>query len=164
MLTPPTIDDLAAFTGRPAATFGPFATAALEQSALMFSIVTQLSDYPEDPDQAKLASFAIMELADRLVLEQPYQSISASPFQTETIGSYSYSRVTQTSLKVQAGARTGLYWWDLAVDQLTQPGQSLVANGGVHVYDNGIVVDPNGGWMIENPHAGADRPPYIRIS
>lgn len=164
MLTPPTPDDLAEFTGRPVATYGPFAVQALDQAALMFTIVTQLPDYPDDPDLAKLAKYAIMELADRLVLEQPYQAILSSPFQTETIGSYSYSRTTATSVKVTGGQRTGLYWWDLAVDQLTQPGQSLVGNGGIKVNNKDIVRDRDGGWRVHDPAEDADRPPYIRIS
>ena len=62
MLTPPLETDLATFTGRPAGSFGAFAAEALEQAALLFSIVTKRTGYPEDPDLAKLARYAIMEM------------------------------------------------------------------------------------------------------
>src|SRR3954470_21512168 len=116
MLSAPTRIELAVFTGRSVNTYPPFADEALAQAALLFSIVTKLTAYPADPDLLKLAKYAIMEMADRLILEQPYASIKSGPFQTETIGSYSYSKVTQTSRTAQQGLKTGLFWWDVAID------------------------------------------------
>lgn len=166
MLPAPTQSDLETFTGRPAATFGTFADQALAQATLMLTLVTGLTALPDDPDLAQLAKNAIMELADRLLLEQPFQSIKAGPFQTETIGSYSYSRVTPTATKVQQGIKTGLLWWDLAVDKLSVPGSSLLGHGSIDEIPEGLVRSPQTGmWIIQNAGDEDDGDmPYIRIS
>lgn len=166
MLPAPTINELTVFTGRPAGSFGGFADQALAQAALMFTIVTKLSVLPDDPDLLQLAKNAMMELADRLLLEQPFQAIKAGPFQTETIGSYSYSRVTPTSSKVQQGIKTGLFWWDLAVDELSAAGTSVLSHGSVGIVPNGLVRDRDTGvWSVEDPaDDGNGGQPYVRIS
>lgn len=166
MLAVPTVADLSAFTGRPTATYGTFAAAALEQATLMFTVLTKLTAYPDDPDLAKLARYAILELADRLFLEQPFAEFVASPFQSETIMSYTYSRATTTAVKVQNGVKTGLFWWDLAIDELSQPGSSVLAHGSVRVLPDGLVVDGSGMWTVQNAAEAGDsgHPPYIRIS
>lgn len=167
MLPVPTQTDLETFTGRSAATFGGFADQALAQATLMLTIVTKLTALPDDPDLAQLANNAILELADRILLEQPFQSIKAGPFQTETIGSYSYSRTTATTTKVQQGIKTGLLWWDLAVDQLTVPGTSYLGHGGIDDLPDGLVYNRESGfWNIQNAAHGDENGgmPYVRIS
>lgn len=167
MLPVPDVADLAAFSGRPAATYNAFAAMALEQATLMFSLTTKLMVYPDDPDLAKLAKFAILELADRLFLEQPYAEYTAKPFQTETIMSYSYSRSTATATKVQNGVKTGLFWWDLAIDELSMPGAIVIAHGSVGPIPDGIVTNSwTGEYEIMNPaeDQGNGGMPYIRIS
>lgn len=168
MLTAPLVADLSAFSGRPAATYGVFASQALDQAALMFSIVTKLSDYPDDPDLAKLAKYAILELADRLFLEQPYAEYVAKPFQSETIMSYSYSRTTATTSKIQSGVKTGLFWWDLAIDELSLPGSSVIGHGSVDVVPDGLRRDPDTmAWTLADPtdeNGDGKIPPYVRIS
>lgn len=164
MLAVPSLVDLADFTGRPAAVLGDFAPQALAQATLLFTVVTKLSDYPADPDGKLLATYAILEMADRLLLEQPYASIKAGPFQTETIGSYSYSRSTVTATKVQTGVKSGLFWWDLAVDELSVAGASLVSSFSIQAEIGGIEQAEDGGFLLRDPGAVADRPPYIRIS
>ncbi len=167
MLPVPTLDELSAFSGRPEATYGMFASMALEQATLMLSLVTRLTDYPDDPDLAKLARFAILELADRLFLEQPYAEYVAKPFQAETIMSYSYSRATPTASKVQQGIKTGLFWWDLAVDELSQPGNSVLAHGSVGPIPAGLVLDGQTGQYVIRNAAEDDENggmPYVRIS
>lgn len=165
MLPVPTLADLSTFTGRPAATFAAFADQALAQATLMFTIVTRRSELPEDPDLAQLAVNAILELADRILLEQPYVEYLAAPFQTETVMSYSYSRVTPTITKIGQGKLSGLWWWDLAVDQLSMPGSSVLAHGSIDVLPDGLHRKAAGGWEVRN---AADEegsgPPYIRIS
>lgn len=169
MLTAPSIDELADFTGRPAASMDAFASEALEQSALLFTIVTKLTDYPDDPDKAMLAKYAILEMADRLLLEQPYQAIKAGPFQTETIGSYSYSRIgfnrsTASALKAESGVKSDLFWWDLAVEELSAAGASWVSSTSIHTGIDGVCRTGDGGLAVFDPSFEADRPPYIRIS
>lgn len=167
MLPVPDTSELSTFSGRPVAMYGTFAAQALEQATLMFTIVTKLSVYPDDPDMAKLARYAILELADRLFLEQPYAEYIAKPFQTETIMSYSYSRTTPTASKVSAGVKTGLFWWDLAVDELTAAGSSLVAHGSISVFPEGMRRRfEDDSWYVIDParEDGPDQPPYARIS
>lgn len=164
MLTPPTLAELAVFSGRPVQTFSAFASEALAQATLMLKIVTKLTDYPDDPDLRQLALNAIMEMADRLLLEQPFAEIISRPFQSETLGSYTYSRSTATASKVQAGLSTGLFWWELAIDELTVAGASLLAHGSIRVDIDGLTADPDGTVRLQNPAAGLDAPPYVRIS
>lgn len=167
MLPVPTQINLETFTGRPAASFGGFADQALAQATLILSIVTKLDALPTDPDLAQLANNAIMELADRILLEQPYQAVKAGPFQSETVGSYSYSRITPTLSKVQQGIKTGLLWWDLAIDELSVPGSSVLSHGGIDEIPDGLVrSQENGMWVFVNPadDQGNGGQPYVRIS
>lgn len=146
MLPVPTVEELADFSGRPADSYGDFAASALRQATLLFAMLTRLTALPTDPDQAQLALFAILQMADRLYLEQPAAEVKASPFQSETIGSYSYSKSAQLAISTaESGKPTGLYWWDLALLLLTLPGQSKVAYGSIHTFDSDIVVDSDTG-------------------
>ncbi len=162
MLTAPTTADLAAFTGRPEAGLGAFAPAALTQATLLFSITTGLNEYPTDPDRATLASYAILELADRLVLEQPYAQTAASPFASETILSYTYTKATKTAKKVEDGLPTGLRWWDLAIDELSAKDRSVVSHGSVEAFERGPdYVDDDGRRHILGPNDFDERTQYV---
>lgn len=142
MLPVPTIEDLSDFTGRPSDSYGPFAESALRQATLLFSLLTRLTAYPTDPDQAQLATMAILQMADRIYLEQPNAQIKAGPFQSETIGSYSYSKAAQLAISASAeGSKTGLIWWDLALQNLTLPGMSNVTSHYIADVNGDIYVD-----------------------
>lgn len=162
MLPVPTTTQLADFTGRPVSTFGGFVSQALMQATLLFTVVTKLTDLPADPDMAMLAQFAIMELADRMVLEQPHAVILANPYQSETIGNYTYSK-SSTAIKARTGQTTGLFWWDLALDELRMPGASDVAFGGIGVDNDELAVADDGRLLLTGPQDDSD-PPYVRIS
>lgn len=164
MLTVPTLADLALFTGRPEAALGDFAPEALTQATLLFTVTTRLTAMPVDADMATLATYAILEMADRLLLEQPYQSVKAKPFQSESFGAYSYSRSTATAKTVLQGMRTGLLWWDTAVEQLQVLDTSLTAHGSIKVSHDGLVVDADGVVSVQEPGCVDDWPPYVRIS
>lgn len=138
MLTVPTLENLATFTGRNIATFASFANQALTQATLLFSIRAGLSDYPTEPDKHQLAINGILDLADRLYLEQPFAQLKATPFNAETIGSYSYSKGTPTAVKAAKGQTTGLLWWDMAIEELSQVSRSLVAFSSIQVLDHDI--------------------------
>jgi hypothetical protein len=139
VLPVPTLDYLAQFTGRSLASYSAYAEQALAQAALMFSTVTKLTDLPEDPDQQQLAINGILQMADRLYLEQPYATAKATPYTSESIGSYSYSKgYSATTAKAAKGELTGLFWWDLAVEELSQVQRSLVTSGSVGVFDHDI--------------------------
>ncbi len=164
MLPVPTKAELATFTGRPEMSLGEFAEQALLQATLMFSIVTKLDEYPAEPDKELLATYAIMEVADRILLEQPYAVTRSGPFQTETIGSYSYSKLTPTAKAAQTGLKTGLFWWDTAIDELSQAGTSEHSHGSVKVCEESILYTEDGPLIVNPDIAEANIPPYVRIS
>jgi hypothetical protein len=166
VLFAPGVDDLAEFTGRPIDSFGPFADTALAQATLLFQVVTSLTEFPTDEIGAQLATNAILEMAYRFILEQPYAITAASPFQSETIGSYSYSK-SGTARLALLGKGTGLLWWDLAMDRLTRPGESGVGYGSISAFRDHLVTDGTGQVYIvdptEAPDTSTDLPPYVRI-
>ncbi len=150
----PTVAALAAFSGRDAASFTPHAASLLEQAALAFQFATGLTEVPTDPDKAKLAGYAIMELADKMYLSSAYASSAASPFQSETIGSYTYSKGAQNTTldRASKGIKLGLFWWDLAIAELGLPGiAGSVAGGSIKVWEDEIGVDSEGNKGIVTP-------------
>jgi len=153
MLPVPTIDELSDFSGRPADSYGPFATSALRQATLLFSMLTRLTEWPTDTDHAELALMAIVQMADRLYLEQPNAQMKAGPFQSETIGSYSYSKAQQIAVTASNnGSKTGLYWWDLALELLAQPIGADMSSDVIRLHDNDVRIDiETGGRYIPSP-------------
>jgi hypothetical protein len=110
-----TIADLATMTGRPEASFTSYANMAIAKAMLLFKLATCLQDWPSDALGAELAQYAVLSVADLDYLAQPNAVAMASPFQSESIGSYSYSKMLK---QVQAGFPTGLGWFDTAIQQL----------------------------------------------
>lgn len=110
---------LADFTGRPLVSFpeGFVTKSAIPQALLLFKLGTCLAS-PDDltDDQKQLVDFAIMSMSDAIHLAQPYQTALASPFNSESIGSYSYSRTAQA---VSRGLPTGIGWFDDAIQRLS---------------------------------------------
>lgn len=110
---------LADHTGRPAASFpdGYITASAFPQALLLFKLGTCLAS-PDDlsPDQQQLVDLAILSMADAIHLAAPYQTALASPFSSESIGSYSYSRIAAA---VSQGLPTGVSWFDIAIQQLS---------------------------------------------
>jgi hypothetical protein len=127
-LAPPSVAELATFSGRASNTFGEFANQALAQATLLFYLATDLQDYPDDANLSMLAKNGILDMADKIYLSQPYQEASASPFQSETIGSYSYAKATAA---VKKGDATGIMWFDLAVNKLKVGSSSIGASGSI---------------------------------
>ena len=148
---PPTVTALANFSGRASASYLPYATTALAQAALLFTLVTGVSETPDDADEAALINNAILEMADDLYLKQPFVAIKAKPFTSESIGSYSYS-VGSSAFKALSGDKTGLLWWDLAVKRLGSV-DSVYSNGAIAVFDrNGnIWQDADGHSVLVGP-------------
>lgn len=111
--------DLANFTGRPAASFPTtFITmSAFPQATLLFKMATCLAS-PDalSDDQKQMVDFAILSFADAIHLDAPYQAAKASPFNSESIGSYSYGKAATA---VSKGASTGVFWFDRAVSELS---------------------------------------------
>lgn len=131
-----TVDDLANFSGRPASSYTGYATSsAVPQSILLFKIGTCLADIPEDAVSQELARMAMTAMADAIVLAQPYQAALANPFNSETIGSYSYSKVASA---VNNGLPTGIVWFDLAIQHLSvcDTLDNIPSGGGIEVFEH----------------------------
>lgn len=127
-LAPPTVADLATFSGRASNTFGEFVIQALAQATLLFYLATDLTEYPSDANLNTLAKNGILDMADKIYLSQPYREASASPYQSETIGSYSYSKAVNA---VKKGDATGVMWFDLAVNKLKSDSSRIGATGSI---------------------------------
>lgn len=145
-LAPPSVADLAAFSGRESNSYSNFAVEALDQATLLLYLATSLTDYPDDPDLAKLAKYGILDMADKIYFSQPYRETIASPYQSETIGSYSYSKSVAA---VKKGNATGVLWFDIAVDKLKTAGSGIGASGSIEGMEwDGLEVGPNGKTKI----------------
>lgn len=132
-----TVDDLSSFAGRPKASFHePYTTdSALPQALLLFKLGTCLAS----PDglsatDLQLVDFAILSMADAVGLASKYASVAASPFSSETIGSYSYSKAARA---VMRGEDTGVMWFDTAIKRLSvcDTADDTAMSGGIEVFE-----------------------------
>ena len=129
-----TANDLAAYSGRDVASYSSYATQAVTQATLLFKLATCLKEFPEDEMSQQIASFAILAMADAIVLVQPYQEVLSNPFTSESIGSYSYSKMAS---KVSSGLPTGVSWFDTAVFQIgvCDLNSDVLSGGGIEVFE-----------------------------
>ena len=129
--------DLANFTGRPAASFPSsyITNSALPQALLLFKMGTCLAS-PDDlsPEEQQLVDFAVLSMADAIGLASKYATVVASPFNSESIGSYSYSKAARA---VQSGDDTGIAWFDMAIRQLSVCDRldDIAMTGGIEVFE-----------------------------
>ncbi len=153
MLAVPVILDLAEFVGVGEDTLTDFAPQALIQATLLFSIKTGLSEYPTDGNENQLALNAIYEMAYKIYLEylQGVAKVKAGPYQSESIGNYSYSKGSVV-LKAKNDQKTGLIWWDLAMELLAVGAAAVVVGtSSLQVYEPAIQTDANGVTWILGP-------------
>lgn len=129
-----TKEDAALVAGVPATDYSSFIDEAIKQATLLFKIGTCLSAWPDNEVDADLARYAVLNMADAIHAAQPWQKVLRSPFNSETIGSYSYSKL---STAVSAGLPTGVSWFDLAISKLSVCDQNLgiPAHGGYNVFE-----------------------------
>lgn len=144
ILTVPSVYDLSQYSGRPETSYTAFANSALLQAVIQFQTTTELQ--PADiavlvAEDAQLANFGILSMADFIYLRQPYAQPIASPFISERIGSYSYSKAqagqarNAAALEVQ-GEATGVMFYDLAVRMLAKRTRAGgVFSGSIGVFD-----------------------------
>lgn len=177
----PQVSDLSAFSGRDQATYTGYANAALLQATIRFTFLTEITDPKQftgynaltAADQAVLALNGICALADNIYLAFPYQGAVASPLNSETLGTWTYSKEATSgaggsAYRLQAGAlelsmaSTGIVLFDLAVQLLAlRTIASGVYHGGMTVFDHGerraaegsimIYEGPDGRRMIMGP-------------
>jgi hypothetical protein len=118
-----TVAQLSQFSGRALQSYTPYADQALIQAVVIFMLVTQVTTWPTDELSAQIATLGILQYADVLVLEQPYQQVIHNPFQSQTIGSTSYSKPTaymrgNAAANALKGEATGIPFFDYAVQKL----------------------------------------------
>lgn len=142
-----TVADLAYFTGRAESSFTAFAATALEQAQLLFTLRTGMTELPTDVFERGLVKNAILEMADDIYLKSTYREVKAKPFSSETIGSYSYS-LSAAAVRASSGEKTGLMWWDLAMERFAKEVSDLFS-GGLMVFDLTSRVE----YTVEDGHA-----------
>ncbi len=166
MITVPSVADLADWSGRPPGSYTTYANSALLQATILFSIVTELTpaDFTtmqqnqdagnEHDADYLLATQAILAMGDWIYLRQPYQQIIAAPLQTERIGSYSYSKAEQTTMRNAAAISlsletTGVVLYDMAVKMLAKRTRGGgVFHGGITVFDGSADLQQTGDTQL----------------
>lgn len=137
-----TASDVALFSGGQEADYGDYLEQALTQATLLFKIGTCLAQFPDNEMDAEIAKLGILSMADAIYGSQPFQATLRNPFSSETIGSYSYSKMSSA---VSAGLPTGVSWFDLATTRLS-------------VCDQQLGLPASGGWNVmeenKSPHDG----------
>jgi hypothetical protein len=152
----PTIDvaSMSDFSGRPQASYtnSAYVTEASRQALLLFKIGSCLKELPEDETEAELVTTGLNAMADSIYLAQEYQKVMASPFQSESIASYSYAKMANS---VANGKPTGVMWFDLAITQLgvCNLADNFPMYGGIEVFERdfpvaGLVHLPNNKIML----------------
>lgn len=133
--------DLAHFSGRSETSYRGECGQEFAQAILLFKIATCLTRLPDDEISQALAKNAILAYADYIILSRPYAEAAASPFSSESLGSYSYSKSAKAAAN---GEKTGIMWFDLAVDQMgvCNANASVAAFGGIEIFEHdGVFVD-----------------------
>lgn len=123
-LTPPTMDDLAAFTGE---TYEDVTNeeadhidTLLQQATDVVWIFTGIDTSPVDARLLRVLNNAIMDLALWLRVQSENRDEVNSPFSSERIGSYSYTKMQQAQSGANGvGDGSGLYWLDLLFRLIT---------------------------------------------
>lgn len=126
--------DLSNFTGRrPEYYSDVFVMEALLQAGDLFELATDLTTLPPDSTlNGRIARRGILAMAEALFAGNAYRDLRASPFKTETIGSYTY---TLAEGNVLAGIPTGISWFDVAVSRLASDNGQGVSSVSTSVFD-----------------------------
>lgn len=163
MIPVPTLAEIAAWSGRPETSYTTYIDSAALQATLQFSIVSELTadDYSAlTADDQTLAHQGIIAMADWIYLRQPYQAVIANPLNSETIGSYSYSKPYEAMARsVQTAefshSHTGIVMWDLALQYLGKRTRAAgVFYGEVHAFDRAKFDILEVTWLRINTETG----------
>ncbi len=117
MLTQPTTTEYATFEGVDVSALDPYAAEALLQATDLMAISLNFSSpgtvvQTTDVFLLRIMVRGICAMAEALTQGQAARALSALPFRSETIGSYSYSYFAS---KLSSGQATDIMWFDLAV-------------------------------------------------
>lgn len=139
-LTVPDPTDLQSFWGDsfPPEIDGTRATMLLDLSTNLMWLGTGLEADPQDSRLANLIKYAIMDMAIYLYIYREELDAVYSPFTSERVGSYSYSKMLRS---VQSGIDTGVALFDRVVAYYRD--EAMAAGGGwttsENVFRNGYV-------------------------
>ena len=103
---------------------------------VLLKISTCRTTFPDDDLSRELVNAAVYYMALDMQIKEKFEKHAATPFQSETIGSYSYSKLATAASN---GDKTEVMWFDMAVDNLSQCslasriGES--AGGGISVFE-----------------------------
>ena len=155
-----TLGDLSGYSGRPTTAYlnTSYVAAALYQSMLLFRYSTGRrgpDDWPDEAIDQELATAGVLAMADDIYLSQPFQTVLANPMSSETIGSYSYSKAANASVKVRDGQDTGIAFFDLAVRRLCIADDiARVESDSLHVFTDELVwtTHADGSIKVVGPH------------
>lgn len=86
----------------------------LMQATDLMWLATGLQEYPEDERLNRIVHSGILEMARYLLVQDDSFDKSNGGLDSETIGSYSYSRSSKAKVSIQNGFPLGLFWFDLA--------------------------------------------------
>lgn len=145
----PSLSDLASYSGRAENSYGLFVDEAIKQATLLFVIASGLEDAPANVNDAQLATYGILAMADSIYLAQPSAEAAASPFQSESIGSYSYAKANRS--RILRGEKTGIDWFDLAVGRLRSDAELGIAYSQVDVSFGNLYRDSSGNLVVLGP-------------
>jgi hypothetical protein len=157
----PTLEEYAAYLSVDPATLGAKDTQALTQSAFLLGFLTGCGEKPSADPCKTLFENGIFNMAQYMAATQQYVAVVASPFQSETIGSYSYSKGFRNALLqgLAGGPRsqTGVFWFDLAVSECGCGEEiSLVSSDAITVFEHENVRTDSEGrrWVLGPADAG----------
>lgn len=109
----PTIDDLLDYMQEDDDdVVGEWGDQLLRQAADLFIVATSVTDEPTDTFSVRMKNNAICSLAHWLLVTNDDRDAQYSPFTSERIGSYSYSKAMQS---VTSRQPVGVLWFDTAV-------------------------------------------------
>lgn len=109
-LTPPTPDEYGQFLNSEIPeTDTEFIEDVLVRATDAFWVFTGITSTPDDPQVARLVRYAILDLSAWLVTQSENRDEINSPFSSERIGSYSYSKM----VAAKEDGTSGIYWLDL---------------------------------------------------
>lgn len=120
-LTPPTVEELETFRHDEAFPEDEheYLDFILQMATDAVWVFTGVDSYPKDARKTRIFQYAIMDLTLWLLSQAEHRDEINAPFNSERIGSYSYSKMQQAS----RGEDTGIYWLNLLFAMLRSPGE-----------------------------------------
>lgn len=150
-LTVPDLDDLKLFSGQDWPTDEhEYVENVLFQATDVIWVFTGFNDDPSDARTNRIVQYAIMDLSLWLMTQAAHRDEINSPFSSERIGSYSYSKMQGA----QKGEDTGIYWVDMLFRLLRAPSEEYSLSW----VDSERVFNPTGETFeeMETKRTGSD--------